>query len=292
MRRRSLLSRKHRLYVLKLLRRSASRKQRSRGPSGKRGLRVSKQRGRSPGTDLLTTRYYRPIQKLMLLKGYKVSLRQLKKVPLKRTLAYIRTHFSQEVVAKYMPLERVYPREEIRAARFPGFQSGDLLSRPQPEQPAIVRSVVKQPARARRQSRSRIVSRRRKRQRSHTFLDMQQTSITQADLSTTQPAPEPFVTTAAPAVPPVLALDLNKPAPLTEEVSATAAETQRVNHIFTFTDNHPFDPGIWSIIVSSLPQEYNLPDHNFTQRLEQAQTEVVNAHYTGQVEPLRPDSIL
>ncbi|UFJ41950.1 hypothetical protein LOK74_05455 [Brevibacillus humidisoli] len=243
-------------------------------------VRRRKQRER-----ILIARYYRPIQKMMLRKGYQVTIGQLKRVPLKESLSYVRDHFSPEVIARYMPLKRVFRSSEAQSGAFTPTTEEGLAKTGQPSV-TTVRTVVKRPARsAKRSRRSRIRQRLWAKRR---WSEPDELLASPSTLTPVEPNETPRPAAATPLIP---YLDINQPAPLTEEVSSSAAETQKVNNIFTFSDSHPFDPGLWSMVMGSLPQGYIIPDSNFTSRLEQAQSEVVNAHLSGQVEPLNPDSV-
>jgi hypothetical protein len=232
----------------------------------------------------LTKRYYRPLQKLLLLRGYKVSLKKLKKVPLKRALAYLRSHFSQEEIARYMPLRRVFPAAELQPAAA-AVEPNVAMAYPEPAQ--TVRTVVKRLPR--RRGRKTVRRKIRVKDRRAAW---QKAEI---DAFTAPPPLQPLPVLNPPLQTPTVLhspfLDINQPPPLTEEVSSGSAETQRVNNIFTFADSHPFDPGLWSMVMNNLPQGYTIPDTSFTGRLEQAQSEVAHAYLTGKGEPLTPDSV-
>lgn len=238
----------------------------------------------------LIQRYYRPLQKLLLLRGYKVSLVKLQKVPLKRALEYIRTNFSRELIARYMPLSRVFPASGRKLDAATTAMVNHSPAPPEPTNVTTVRKVIHKVPR--RRDRKTVHVKIRKNARSAKEKKRLREAV---DAMTTPPPLQPLeIVTPVSQTPTVLHspfLDINQPPPLTEEISSGSEETRRVNSIFTFADNHPFDPGLWTMVMSNLPQGYTIPDTNFTKRLERAQSEVVDAYLTGRVEPLTPDSV-
>jgi hypothetical protein len=203
--------------------------------SKKRKVVSKKKIKRKKRKQVSKTKYYPAIQKLLLKKGYQTTVGELKNVPFKSLLRYIRNNYSSRVVSKYLPATLVFKKKKGKTK---------IIQRIRP-----VRKISK--------------------------LDI-----------FVKPLPEhqPTISPQQPIA------DLNQPAPLTQEITSYSSETQKINSIFSTADSHPFDPGLWTIVVEKLPPDYTIPDPEFTARLNHAQAEITSAINAGIQEKVTPES--
>ncbi|MEJ8546239.1 hypothetical protein [Brevibacillus borstelensis] len=85
---------------------------------------------------------------------------------------------------------------------------------------------------------------------------------------------EPIVT---PLLPTAEQIDINAPAPLSEEIHSNSVDTHRIESIFYKNEEQVFDPGLWSMVVKDLPPNYQIPDPAFTRSLSHAYNELAKS---------------
>lgn len=97
---------------------------------------------------------------------------------------------------------------------------------------------------------------------------------------------------AATAVPMWDPGDINAPAPLIEEIHANNTEIPHLDHIFSQNTDPTIDPGLWSLVVGELPENYQIPDPAFTTSLAYARAEVLDPTQSSGDDILTPDTEL
>ncbi|USG68247.1 hypothetical protein NDK47_13590 [Brevibacillus ruminantium] len=112
----------------------------------------------------------------------------------------------------------------------------------------------------------------------------------QSNPSVTTPAivQEPAVITPNSGSQPI---DINTPAPLSEEIHSQSNGTQRFENIFTMNQEHVFDPGLWRIVIEKVPENDQIPDPAFTSSLANAQSEIVQPSEDESDDTQKPDSL-
>ncbi len=212
-----------------------------RGPStkmnrGRRPQTIARSVHRS--TPSKNDKVYAAYRQILLKRGIPISMQQAKNVPYRLALSTV---------------------QKAMRERKPSVSGSAAKTRQRP----LRRAGNKQAGLMRGPRRSnRIMTKTRKRR----------TAWTRRTLAFPAPPTVPEVTPipTAPILPAIEADVINAPAPLSEEIHSQSIDTQRIESIFYQNREQLFDPGLWSMVVSDLPSDYQIPDPAFTSSLSQA----------------------
>lgn len=200
---------------------SKKKRKASSSSSAKKRMRVKKRGKKSR----IPRKYYRSIQKLLSKEGHEITTKEIKSVPSKSLIKYIRQNFEPDVVVKYLPSSLVYKKRKSK-----------------------LRLLINES------------NKRQKGSKGKGKLDYVNLHLPDVPRHTTKSLPN----------------DINQPATVLEPINFQSQESQKINSIFSFQDSHPFDPGLWNMVVDQLPSGYTIPDPEFAQTLKTAQAEVVS----------------